>query len=75
MRHVTFTHDMAPYRRGEQRLVPDDVAAQLEKWGDIEPNPPAWPARNVQVENKTVPRRMRDMRPRRDLLNGTYLTK
>lgn len=43
MKHVTFTRDMRPQRAGEQRLLPDDVAARLEADGVIAPNPPDWP--------------------------------
>lgn len=80
MKHVTFTRDMRPYRPGEMRLVPDDVATQLEAEGVIAPNPPAWPPVPAQAGTPTVkpdpaaPPRRRFPRGR-DLLGQTYLTK
>lgn len=47
MKQVTFARPQAPFGVGEKRLVPDDVAATLEKEGVIEPNPPSWPMRPV----------------------------
>lgn len=35
MKHVTFARAIAPYGVGDKRLVPDAVAAQLEKDGAL----------------------------------------
>ena len=43
MKHVTFTRDMLPIRAGEQRVLPDDVAARMESEGAVAPNAPDWP--------------------------------
>lgn len=40
---VRFTKPMRPFGIGDQRLVPDDVAARLAAEGVIEPNPPDFP--------------------------------
>lgn len=55
MKHVTFTRDMRPYSAGEMRLVPDDVAAQLEADDAIRPNPPSWPAPAPDAETPEQP--------------------
>jgi hypothetical protein len=70
MKHVTFTRDMAPYRAGEMRLVPDGVAADLEASGDIKPNPPVFPPHEESAAKPA-------QRPRvvRRSLGQTYLTK
>jgi hypothetical protein len=44
MKLVTFTRDMRPHSAGDTRVVPDDVAARLVDAGDVEPNPPPFPA-------------------------------
>jgi hypothetical protein len=44
MKHVTFIKPMLPHNVGDRRLVPDEMAARLERDGRIEPNPPDWPA-------------------------------
>lgn len=80
MKHVTFTRDMRPYRPGEMRLVPDDVAAALERDGVIQPNPPAWPPVAADRPADSAPAAQQPLRrprfPRgRDLLGQTYLTK
>lgn len=43
MKHVTFTRMMSPHQPGERRILPDDVAARLEREGVIAPHPPSWP--------------------------------
>ena len=74
MKHVTFTRDMKPqHRAGEMRLVPDDVAVQLEAEGAIVANPPSWPE-GASEEAKPSPRTRLGKRGR-DLLGQTYLTK
>jgi hypothetical protein len=50
MKLVKLTRDMYPNRAGDTRLLPDNVAARLEASGEIEPNPPDWPARPAPVE-------------------------
>lgn len=45
MKHVTFIHNAAGVPYGTRRLLPDDVAARLEREGAIEPSPPDWPER------------------------------
>lgn len=75
MKHVTFTRDMKPQRAGEMRLLPDDVAAQLEADGAIEPNPPSWPAGSENKPAEAKPSRRSRMMRGRELLGQTYLTK
>lgn len=80
MRHVTFLRDMRPYRVGDMRLVPDEVAAELERDGAIKPNPPVWPpAAADRPADSAPPAQQQLRRPRfprgRDLLGQTYLTK
>ena len=41
-RHVTFTKPEPGIPAGTRRLVPDDIAARLEREGRIEPNPPSF---------------------------------
>lgn len=73
MKHVTFTRDMAPYRAGEMRLVPDELAAELAARGEIKPNPPDFPPMSEpRAEQKPTSRLGRRAR---DLLGQTYLTK
>jgi hypothetical protein len=36
MQLVKFSRDMAPYNKGDTRLVPDDLADTLMKSGDID---------------------------------------
>lgn len=42
MRHVTFGKAAAPFNAGEKRLVPDEVAGDLERSGMLIANEP-WP--------------------------------
>ena len=42
MRHVTFATAQAPFGAGDKRLVPDEVAEELEAAGVLEANEP-WP--------------------------------
>jgi hypothetical protein len=56
MKHVTFTQDMRPYRIGDMRLVPDEIAAKLEAEGAIKPNPPTWPE-GAAGDEPVAPRR------------------
>lgn len=43
MKLVTFGGDMAPHGAGDTRLVPDEVAQQLEDDGKLSASEP-WPA-------------------------------
>lgn len=36
MKDVRFTRDMAPHGRGDRRIVPDEIAIQMEKTGDVD---------------------------------------
>lgn len=64
MKHVTFTRDMKPHRVGEQRLVPDDLAAELEHEGAIEQDPPDWPP-SAKPSVPSVPPQKPERRPDR----------
>lgn len=50
MKLVTFTRDMHPHSAGDTRVVPDQVAAQLVEAGDVEPNPPPFPAEAADAQ-------------------------
>jgi hypothetical protein len=70
---VTFNRMMSPFNVGDTRLVPDDVAAQLEAAGDIEANPPDYPAKPVRAP---APAAIAPVaRPKLGLRGQTYLTK
>jgi hypothetical protein len=65
MKHVTFARDELPIRRGERRLLPDEMAARLAAAGAIEPDPPSWPPRFLRDPAPSpAPDRATTKRPR-----------
>lgn len=65
MKHVTFTRDMKPHRAGEQRLVPDELAASLEREGAVEPGAPDWPESAKPSAPSAPPQQKPERRPDR----------
>jgi hypothetical protein len=43
MRHVTFAQAILPYNAGDKRIVPDEMAANLEAGGYLSANEPFGP--------------------------------
>lgn len=77
MKLVKFNRMMSPFNAGETRLVPDDVAVQLESDGVIETNPPDFPAKPVPapVAAAADASRRQKLGRGRDLLGQTFLMK
>lgn len=48
MKLVTFSEEMAPHGVGDTRLVPDDVAIELERQHKISSAEP-WPLQDAEV--------------------------
>ena len=64
MKRVTFAVAMAPYVRGENRIVPDDVAARLEAEGVLSKVEP-WPTQSTPAHpRRTAAAPARPMGPR-----------
>ena len=57
MRLVDFTRDMRPWRKGESRLVPDDVAEKLVADGVAEVRPSVFDNRRDEVAEESRKRR------------------
>lgn len=49
VKQVTMTRDMRPFRKGQEPVVPDEVATQLVDEGAAV-NPRAWPAQEEAMQ-------------------------
>ncbi len=73
MKFVTFIKDELPYRAGEKKLIPDDLAAILIQRGIVAPDPPGRPGA-TEPEIVTKPMTPEPPSPRRER-RQSYLTK
>lgn len=53
MRIVEMTRDMRPYAKGQDAVLPDDVAAKLLQEGDAK-NPRPFPPPDVAPKNRVA---------------------